>query len=220
MDLEDRLKQLQLLFGHALSVSVTAKTNYLALAADLSSTPRLARAKLSWQQLEAQKAAIIAQMVALEELDQDNAFAPDDDQSAFKRGSGSTWRGYLKNWTERARPFAPIESPWTATETGGCLFNLYRNAMRLGGTSIEMPPQQRRIRNLVRPNTESLERGLPERSADGDVGGVPATCDSSDADPSRIVARIERMPAAAQIDFYAAGEVHGASTASTPMSPR
>jgi hypothetical protein len=117
MDLEDRLKQLQLLFGHALSASVTAKTNYLALAADLSSTPAtLARAKLSWQQLEAQKAAIIAQMVALEELDQDNSFEPDHDQSTLQtRAAGSTWRGYLKNWTERARPFAPIESPWTAT---------------------------------------------------------------------------------------------------------
>jgi hypothetical protein len=115
MDLEDRLKQLQLLCGHALGASVTAKTNYLALAADLSSTPAaLARAKLSWQQLEAQKAAIIAQMVTLEELDQDS-FEPDAEQSALQtRAAGSTWRGYLKSWTGRARPFAPGENPWTA----------------------------------------------------------------------------------------------------------
>jgi hypothetical protein len=117
MDPEDRLKQLQLLFSHALSASVTAKMNYLALAADLSSTPAtLARAKLSWQQLEAQKTAIIAQMVALEELDQDSSFEPVKDQSAPQtRAAGSTWRGYLKNWTERARPFASRENPWTAT---------------------------------------------------------------------------------------------------------
>lgn len=116
MDVEDRLKQLQLLFGHALSASVAAKMNYLALAADLNSTPAaLARAKLSWQQLEAQKTAIIAQMVALEELDEDNSFAPLHDQSTLlTRAAGSSWRGYLKNWTERARPFAPVENPWTA----------------------------------------------------------------------------------------------------------
>jgi hypothetical protein len=115
MDLEDRLKQLQLLFGHALSASVTAKMNYLALAADLSSTPAaLARGKLNWQQLEAQKTAIIAQMVALEELDQDDSFERDNDQSTLQtRAAGSTWRGYLKNWTERARPFAAGENPWT-----------------------------------------------------------------------------------------------------------
>ena len=116
MDLEDRLKQLQLLFGHALSASVAAKTNYLGLAADLSSTPAaLAGAKLSWQQLEARKTAIIAQMVALEELDQDDSFEPDDQATLQTRAAGSTWRGYLKNWTDRARPFAPLENPWTAT---------------------------------------------------------------------------------------------------------
>jgi hypothetical protein len=117
MDVEDRLKQLQLLFGHALGASVTAKTNYLALAADLSSMPAaLARAKLSWQQVEAQKAAIIAQMVALEELDQDTSFEPDNEQPTLQtRAAGSTWRDFLKNWTERARPFAPIEHSWTAS---------------------------------------------------------------------------------------------------------
>jgi hypothetical protein len=117
MDLEDRLKQLQLLFGHALSASVAAKTNYLALAADLASAPAtLARAKLGWQQLEAQKTAIIAQMVALEEQDQDDSFEPHKHQSTLQaRAAGSTWRGYLKNWTERARPFASGENPWTAT---------------------------------------------------------------------------------------------------------
>jgi hypothetical protein len=117
MDLEDRLKQLQLLFSHALTASVAAKTNYLTLAADPKSMPAaVARAKLNWQQLEAQKTAIVAQMVALEELDHDNSFAPDNDQSARQtRASGSTWRGYLRNWSEIARPFARVENPWTAT---------------------------------------------------------------------------------------------------------
>ena len=49
----------------------TAKARYLAVRGDLSSTPAaVARAKMTWQQLEARKTAIIARMVALEELEQ------------------------------------------------------------------------------------------------------------------------------------------------------
>lgn len=71
MDIEDRLKRLQSLFTYALSGAVAAKARYLALRGDLSSTPAaVARARLMWQQLEARKTAIIARMVALEELEQ------------------------------------------------------------------------------------------------------------------------------------------------------
>jgi hypothetical protein len=71
VDIEDRLKRLQSLFSYALSGAVAAKARYLALRGDLSSTPAgVARAKMTWQQLEARKTAIIAHMVALEELEQ------------------------------------------------------------------------------------------------------------------------------------------------------
>jgi hypothetical protein len=70
MDIEDRLKRLQSLFIYALSGAVAAKARYLALRGDLSSTPAaVARAKMTWQQLEARKTAIIARMVAMEELE-------------------------------------------------------------------------------------------------------------------------------------------------------
>jgi hypothetical protein len=70
VDIEDRLKRLQSLFSYALSGAVAAKARYLAVRGDLSSTPAaVARAKMAWQQLEARKTAIIARMVALEELE-------------------------------------------------------------------------------------------------------------------------------------------------------
>ena len=70
MDIEDRLKRLQSLFSYALSGAVAAKARYLAVRGDPSSTPAaVARAKMTWQQLEARKTAIIARMVALEELE-------------------------------------------------------------------------------------------------------------------------------------------------------
>jgi hypothetical protein len=70
VDIEDRLKRLQSLFSYALSGAVAAKARYLAVRGDLSSTPAaVARAKMTWQQLEARKTAIIARMVALEELE-------------------------------------------------------------------------------------------------------------------------------------------------------
>ena len=72
MDIEDRLKKLQLLFTQALSGAVSAKARYLSIAADRTSTPAaVARAKMTWQQLEARKTTIIARMVALEELEQE-----------------------------------------------------------------------------------------------------------------------------------------------------
>jgi hypothetical protein len=71
VDIEDRLKRLQSLFTYALSGAVAAKARYLALRGDRSSTPAaVARAKMTWQQLEVRKTAIIARMVAMEELEQ------------------------------------------------------------------------------------------------------------------------------------------------------
>jgi hypothetical protein len=70
VDIEYRLKRLQSLFSYALSGAVAAKARYLAQRGDRSSTPAAtARAKMTWQQLEARKTAIIARMVALEELE-------------------------------------------------------------------------------------------------------------------------------------------------------
>jgi precorrin-6B methylase 1 len=74
VDIEDRLKRLQSLFSYALSGAVAAKARYLAVRGDLSSTSAAAaRAKMAWQQLEARKTAIIARMVALEELEETGA---------------------------------------------------------------------------------------------------------------------------------------------------
>lgn len=74
MDIEDRLKRLQSLFSYALSGAVAAKARYLALRGDPSSTPAaVVRAKMTWQQLESRKTAIVARMVALEELEQMDA---------------------------------------------------------------------------------------------------------------------------------------------------
>jgi hypothetical protein len=74
VDIEDRLKRLQSLFSYALSGAVAAKARYLAVRGDPGSTPAaVARAKMAWQQLEARKTAIIARMVALEELEQMDA---------------------------------------------------------------------------------------------------------------------------------------------------
>jgi hypothetical protein len=70
MDFEDRIKKLQALFTYALSNSVTAKARYMAIVDEPSATAAaIALAKMNWQQLEARKTAIIAEMVRLEELE-------------------------------------------------------------------------------------------------------------------------------------------------------
>jgi hypothetical protein len=74
MDFEDRLKKLQSLFTYSLSNSVTAKARYIAIVDDPSATSAaIALAKMNWQQLEARKTAIIAEMVRLEELEIETA---------------------------------------------------------------------------------------------------------------------------------------------------
>jgi hypothetical protein len=74
MDVEDSLKKLQSLFSYASSASMLAKTQYLTLTQQGASSATVARARFAWQQFEARKAAIIARMVALEELE-DGAIA-------------------------------------------------------------------------------------------------------------------------------------------------
>jgi hypothetical protein len=73
MDLEDRLKQLQTLYSYAARAAGAAKIKYLGFlgSADASATD-VACAKSVWQQFEARKVAVIANMVELDELD----FAP------------------------------------------------------------------------------------------------------------------------------------------------
>lgn len=74
MDIEDRLKKLQSLFTYALSGAVAAKARYLATLGEQGSTPAaVAKAKMTWHQLEARKTAIIARMVELEELAEEDA---------------------------------------------------------------------------------------------------------------------------------------------------
>jgi hypothetical protein len=69
VDIEDRLKKLQSLFTYALSGAVAAKARYLAVRGEAGSTPAaISRARMTWQQLEARKTAIIARMVELEDL--------------------------------------------------------------------------------------------------------------------------------------------------------
>jgi hypothetical protein len=70
MDIEIRLRKLESRYRAALSGAVAAKANYLALAGEPSATPTAVdRAKCSWQQLEARKGAIAAQMSELEALE-------------------------------------------------------------------------------------------------------------------------------------------------------
>ena len=71
MDIEARLHSLELLYRSTLSAAVAAKARYLALEGLSSSTPAaVARAKSTWENLAARKAGIVAQIHALEELEQ------------------------------------------------------------------------------------------------------------------------------------------------------
>jgi hypothetical protein len=73
VDIEARLRKLESRYRVALSATVAAKANYLALASESSATPAaIERAKARWQHLDANKRAIAVQMGELEEL-QDTA---------------------------------------------------------------------------------------------------------------------------------------------------
>ncbi|MDP9091048.1 MAG: hypothetical protein M3O26_20225 [Pseudomonadota bacterium] len=71
MDIEARLRILELQYRSTLSAAVAAKARYLALAGESSSTPAaILRAKGTWENLAARRAGIVAQIHALEELEQ------------------------------------------------------------------------------------------------------------------------------------------------------
>lgn len=71
MDIEARLHNLELLYRSTLSAAVAAKARYLALEGLSSSTPAaVVRAKSTWENLAVRKAGIVAQIHALEELEQ------------------------------------------------------------------------------------------------------------------------------------------------------
>jgi hypothetical protein len=72
MDIEARLRQLESHYRDALSATVAAKANYLALAGDPSTLPAaVRRARVRWQQLDSRKPALVAEMGKLEELEHD-----------------------------------------------------------------------------------------------------------------------------------------------------
>ena len=71
MDIETRLRELELHYRSTLSAAVAAKARYLALEGVPSSTAAaVSRAKSTWENLAARKAGIVAQIHALEELEQ------------------------------------------------------------------------------------------------------------------------------------------------------
>ncbi len=70
MDIETRLRKLEAKYRSASSAADAAKANYLALAAESSAAPSAVEtAKQRWQQLDARKRTIAAQMGELEELE-------------------------------------------------------------------------------------------------------------------------------------------------------
>jgi len=72
MDIETRLRQLESHYRAALSATVVAKANYLALAGEPSTLPAaVRRARVRWQQLDLGKQALVAEMGKLEDLEHD-----------------------------------------------------------------------------------------------------------------------------------------------------
>jgi hypothetical protein len=70
MDIEVRLRKLESRYRAALSATVAAKANYLALVDEPSARPiAIERAKSLWHQLDASKRAIAGQMGELEALE-------------------------------------------------------------------------------------------------------------------------------------------------------
>src|ERR1700761_4301433 len=63
-------------------------------------------------------------------------------------------------------------------------------------------------RNLLRNDREPGERARAERGYDRNVGGIAPACHQDAADTRRIVTRIERVPASAEISFEPGAEIH------------
>jgi len=73
MDIEGRLRQLECHYRSALSATVAAKANYLALVGEPSAlAPAVERARARWQQLDALKRGIALEMAKLEELEHES----------------------------------------------------------------------------------------------------------------------------------------------------
>jgi len=74
MDIEARLRHLELRYRAASSAAVAAQAHYLALDAEPSATPSaIERAKTALRRLEIRKMALTAQMGELEQSEQDFA---------------------------------------------------------------------------------------------------------------------------------------------------
>lgn len=70
MDIEARLRKLELRYRTALSAAVAAKAHYLALLGESSATPAaVERARALWTQLDSRKRTIAAQMGELEAIE-------------------------------------------------------------------------------------------------------------------------------------------------------
>jgi hypothetical protein len=71
VNIDARLRKLEARYRAMLSATVAAKAHYLSLSGEKSATAaHVERAKTQWGDLEARKAGIVAQMEALEDLEQ------------------------------------------------------------------------------------------------------------------------------------------------------
>src|SRR6185295_5100923 len=62
--------------------------------------------------------------------------------------------------------------------------------------------------HLIRPYLKAHQRVGAEGVGDGNVGGVAAAGDQDAADAGHVVARVERIPASAEIGLEPAGKIH------------
>ena len=70
MDIERRLRKLESQYRAVSSAAVAARAHYLALASEANAPPLvLQRAESAWQQINARKAELVAQMDELESLE-------------------------------------------------------------------------------------------------------------------------------------------------------
>ena len=72
----------------------------------------------------------------------------------------------------------------------------------------QFPVRRRRRRDLLGDHLEARERARAERGHDRDVGGIAPARHQDAADARRVVAGVERVPAAAEIDFEPGAEIH------------
>lgn len=72
MDIETRLRKLEIRYRAAMSAAAAAKANYLALAGEPSAAPAaVERAREQWHRLDSRKQGIAARMGEVEALEQD-----------------------------------------------------------------------------------------------------------------------------------------------------